>query len=170
MKEYFFPTDQQLKKVLSFFGRDDISKVKLGITLGFLTKINSAKVEKNMQKYGVTKSKFNALVIIFHEDRGNSVPLSEIAKGLFVNKSTITGLIDGLVSLGLIKRVVPTTGDRRRILASLTDKGKTLLMDILPSHFRLIDKIFSSLTSDEIEQFQHIAEKIMDTGYEDEEL
>lgn len=54
------------------------------------------------------------------------MPLSELGDYLVVTRANITGLIDGLVKDGLVRRI-DHPDDRRMVLAELTDKGKRFI-------------------------------------------
>jgi len=51
--------------------------------------------------------------------------MNELARLLDLDKSSITGLIDRAERRGLVMRV-PSTTDRRSVLVSLTDRGRSL--------------------------------------------
>jgi long-chain acyl-CoA synthetase len=51
---------------------------------------------------------------------------SALADKLAVSRPSVTGVVDGLVARGLVRRD-PADGDRRRVDIDLTDTGRTLL-------------------------------------------
>ncbi len=51
---------------------------------------------------------------------------SKLAEKLAVSRPSVTGVVDGLVARGLVRRD-HTTGDRRRIDVGLTDAGRLVL-------------------------------------------
>lgn len=53
---------------------------------------------------------------------------SALADKLAVSRPSITGVVDGLVARGLVRRD-HTSGDRRRIDVGLTDAGRRILAD-----------------------------------------
>lgn len=54
--------------------------------------------------------------------------MNELARLLGLDKSSVTGLIDRAERRGLVVRV-PSTTDRRAVLVSLTDHGRSLASD-----------------------------------------
>jgi MarR family transcriptional regulator, lower aerobic nicotinate degradation pathway regulator len=51
--------------------------------------------------------------------------MNELARLLDLDKSSVTGLVDRAERRGLVERV-PSTADRRAVLVSLTDRGRSL--------------------------------------------
>jgi len=54
--------------------------------------------------------------------------MNELARLLDLDKSSVTGLVDRAEHRGLVARV-PSTADRRAVLVSLTDHGRSLASD-----------------------------------------
>jgi DNA-binding MarR family transcriptional regulator len=61
--------------------------------------------------------------------RDRTPSMNELAKLLGLDKSSITGLIDRAERRGLVVRV-PSTADRRAVLVSLTDHGRSLVSEV----------------------------------------
>jgi MarR family transcriptional regulator, lower aerobic nicotinate degradation pathway regulator len=53
--------------------------------------------------------------------------MNELARLLGLDKSSVTGLVDRAERRGLVARV-PSTADRRAVLVSLTDRGRSLVV------------------------------------------
>jgi MarR family transcriptional regulator, lower aerobic nicotinate degradation pathway regulator len=58
--------------------------------------------------------------------RDRTPTMNELARILDLDKSSVTGLIDRAERRGLVVRV-PSTADRRAVLVSLTDRGRSLV-------------------------------------------
>jgi DNA-binding MarR family transcriptional regulator len=54
--------------------------------------------------------------------------MNELARLLDLDKSSVTGLVDRAERRGLVARV-PSTADRRSVLVTLTDHGRSLVSD-----------------------------------------
>ena len=72
--------------------------------------------------YNVSAAQINCLLAL-HEN--GPLPLSQIAKYVMVNSSTVTGVIDRLEKKDLVKRL-RVSKDRRVITVELTKSGKML--------------------------------------------
>lgn len=80
-------------------------------------------VEVALGKADVSMSQYRILMLL---DEGPAVA-SRLAEHLAVTRPTVTAVVDGLVARGLVQRVHPDDGDRRRIDLSLTTAGRDLL-------------------------------------------
>jgi len=76
------------------------------------------------------------------------MPLSELGEFLVVTRANITGLVDGLVKDGLVRRI-DHPEDRRMVLAELTEKGRKFISWFAPRHQALVKNLGSCLSSDE---------------------
>lgn len=81
---------------------------------------------KKVEHLGVTASQAMVLNFLGEEDRILSRVLRQ---KLQITSATMTGILDRLEKIGLIKRQ-PHPGDRRAILVCLTDKGACYAKDI----------------------------------------
>jgi DNA-binding MarR family transcriptional regulator len=61
--------------------------------------------------------------------RDRKPTMNQLAKLLALDKSSITGLVDRAERRGLVVRV-PSTADRRSVLVSLTDDGRSLVSHV----------------------------------------
>jgi DNA-binding MarR family transcriptional regulator len=89
-------------------------------------------LDRGLRKHGLTTPTFNVLMIL----EGSPVPLCpwEIGERLLVTRGTVTGLLDSLERLELIRRV-PNPDDRRSLRIELTSKAKPLLKKVWAEHF-----------------------------------
>jgi MarR family transcriptional regulator, lower aerobic nicotinate degradation pathway regulator len=60
--------------------------------------------------------------------RDRTPTMNELAKLLGLDKSSVTGLVDRAERRGLVVRA-PSATDRRAVLVSLTDRGRSLVSD-----------------------------------------
>jgi MarR family transcriptional regulator, lower aerobic nicotinate degradation pathway regulator len=61
--------------------------------------------------------------------RDRKPSMNELARLLTLDKSSITGLVERAERRGLVVRV-PSTADRRSVLVSVTDDGRSLVSDV----------------------------------------
>jgi DNA-binding MarR family transcriptional regulator len=80
------------------------------------------------KKYQISASQLNCLLAL-HES--GPLPLSQIAKSILVNSSTVTGIIDRLEQKGLVERS-RISADRRVITIYLTETGNRLAENAPP--------------------------------------
>src|SRR3954449_8489714 len=78
-----------------------------------------------LRPYGITFSRFEALVLLVHSQEG-SLPLSKIGERLQVHATSVTNVIDRLEAAGLVRRE-PNPRDGRGTLAVITEEGRQVV-------------------------------------------
>ena len=92
----------------------------------------------------ITPGRINILMTL-DSQADKRMPLSELGNHLVVTRANITGLVDGLVKDGLVRRV-DHPEDRRMVFAELTDKGRKFIAWFAPRHHKLVNEIGSCLS------------------------
>lgn len=85
--------------------------------------------------------------------------MSELAQYLGISRPAATGLIDRLISQGLVERRYDDA-DRRVIKIKITSKGQKIVSDIWNQKRRSYKKVFSQISAQERKQYIQIMEKI----------
>jgi DNA-binding MarR family transcriptional regulator len=85
--------------------------------------------------------------------------MSLLARNLGFKCSTITGLVDRLVALGLARRHSPET-NRRQVLAEITPKGARILAQVRAERRRVLIGMFKLVSAQERAVYLSIIEKI----------
>ena len=116
------------------------------LTLSTLHDAISKILNARLGEYDLSIASFNVLAIL--DERG-ATPLNEIGALLIKTAANVTGLVDGLVKRGLVKRL-PHPEDRRVKLAELSPSGRELLGVVLPRHQAGMRQLFSALNPDEL--------------------
>lgn len=83
-----------------------------------------AELDAMLRTYGITFSRYEALVLLVHSSSG-SLPLSKIGERLQVHATSATNVIDRLEGAGLVRRE-PNPLDGRGTLAVITDAGREI--------------------------------------------
>jgi len=81
-----------------------------------------AELDALLRPYGITFSRYEALVLLTFSQRG-SLPLSKIGERLQVHATSVTNVVDRLEAAGLVRRE-PNPRDGRGTLAVITDEGR----------------------------------------------
>jgi DNA-binding MarR family transcriptional regulator len=92
-------------------------------TLGLAYQRVNALQRDEKRCFGVSLSRCVTLETLLREGR---LPVRELASRLGLDASTVTRSIDGLVREGLVRRTRDERRDRRRVLVSLTPRGRAL--------------------------------------------
>lgn len=91
---------------------------------------------------------------------GQALPMHSVSGVLICDASNVTGIVDRLLSQGLITREEKPE-DRRVKMISLTDKGEELRRTIFSTFDDFVVPGFSELTEDEKAQLRSILLKIL---------
>ena len=105
---------------------------------------------------GVTLAQCHALLEIASK---NKESVTELAKTLSLDKSTVSRTIDGLVSMGLVDRSIPEENRRTSIL-QLTKEGENVCLSINGNNDKYISSTLSILTKAEQEELLRLFGKI----------
>ncbi len=105
---------------------------------------------------GVTLAQCHALLEI---ESKNKESVTELAKTLGLDKSTVSRTIDGLVNMGLVDRSIPMENRRTSIL-KLTESGINVCNSINCNNDKYIHDTLSILTEAEKEELISLFEKV----------
>lgn len=93
------------------------------------------------------------------------VPLSTISSQMMCDNSNLTGIVDRLISKGLVERR-PDPQDRRVSLICLTEDGADTLRRLRPRHHASVQKRMRKLSNSEMEQLRNLLQTLHE-GLED---
>ncbi len=85
--------------------------------------------------------------------------MREVADYLFVTPPAVTGLVDKLVKIQLVRRDF-SSSDRRIIIISLTPKGKTAISKIKNQSNELFISLFKAFSAQEKKSFLEVTKKM----------
>ena len=120
-------------------------------------------VKKDMDSYGVNPTEFMVLELLYN--RGAQA-IQVIGNKVLLASSSITYVIDQLEKKDFVKRK-QNKEDRRVTLVSLTTKGEKLMAEIFPQHSSVIEKLFESLTDQDLIK---LSDNLKAIGYKAVEL
>jgi len=96
------------------------------------------------------------LMAIYEED---GVPVTKIAPRIGMEPNSLSRTLNSLEESGAIMRK-PDENDQRKVLVFLTDEGKKLRKIALKTVFNLEKKITQNLTTEQLEIFNEVIEKV----------
>jgi DNA-binding MarR family transcriptional regulator len=100
----------------------------------------------------MTGARYTLLMTLYFS-RENHLAQNEISRELNVSRTNITNLIDGLERDGLVERM-PNPADRRVSYARLTERGRSLCLQLMPSMTDLMEDATRDFSPDERAQFR----------------
>ncbi|CEP77369.1 MAG: MarR family transcriptional regulator [Defluviitoga tunisiensis] len=96
---------------------------------------------KVLKDFDISPAQFDVMQIIYF--RGPKM-LSDISKRLGITKSTTTGIVSRLETMGyLTKEKSPE--DRRVYMVNITQKGKNIIEEVIETRVKLIEKVYNKL-------------------------
>ena len=114
--------------------------------------------KKMLEKEGLEVSP-GQLVVLYALYKKDNISISELSKEVFLDNSTLTGLIDRLGRADLVLRV-DAPNDRRSYQIVLTKKAKRLKKDTLRVMKDIENKMLEEFSEDEVLLFRSILERI----------
>jgi DNA-binding MarR family transcriptional regulator len=105
-----------------------------------------------------TSIQFGLLLCLARSAEGLSQ--SEIAGQLAVDRATLTELVHRMSDQGHVA-VARDPRDGRRRVASLTDDGRDLLLELYSPALEVNDRLFDPLTAEEADQFTALLRRIL---------
>lgn len=106
--------------------------------------------------YDITLPRFDLMAQLDKAPGG--MKLGELSQRLMVSNGNITGLVDRLVSQGLLDRQ-PSPTDRRTQLVKLTAEGRRAFRAMAAAHENWIADLFSDLSKNEQETLMRLLGK-----------
>lgn len=92
-------------------------------------------------------------------EKNTEISISELAKNLSLDKSTISRTVDGLVNINLVDRNIPKE-NRRKALLNLTQSGKQVCNTINFTNDKYIENVLGDFSSGEREDFLILLKKL----------
>jgi DNA-binding MarR family transcriptional regulator len=117
--------------------------------------------KKALEKAGLEVSP-GQLVVLYSLYKRDNISISELSKDVFLDNSTLTGLIDRLARADLVRRV-EAPHDRRSYQIVLTKKAKLLRNHALKVMSDIEAKMLESFSEDEVRAFRGILQHIYST-------
>ena len=130
--------------------------------IGFITNIASKRLSdefnRRLESYGVTRVNW---IAIYYIGENNGISQRELANKMDVNESSIARLLDRMEKEELTVRK-KDPHDRRTARVYLTEKGEKLRVSLIPLAEEFQNDVTRGLSSDELETFKKVLDKMVD--------
>ena len=110
----------------------------------------------NFEKTGLGFSDFAVLEALLHK---GPLPVNVIGPKVNLTPGSISVAVDRLVAKGLVSRV-ESSHDRRVRIVALTPRGKSVITPVFRAHAATMEKVFSGLSRDEMQQLEQQLKRI----------
>jgi DNA-binding MarR family transcriptional regulator len=105
--------------------------------------------ERFKAQFDMTLPRFDVMAALYRKPDG--MLMSEIARFLIVSNGNVTGIVDRLVSEGLVARS-QRNGDRRTSFITLTRRGRNAFESMASAHEHWIDELLGGVSARDAEQ------------------
>ncbi len=114
-----------------------------------------------MRDEPVSVPRLRILLRLWLEEQMGCSPVNptHLSRTQQLSKNTISEHLRALEADRLIERELDQS-DRRQFKIHLTDAGRTLVREAAPSHAHMLNELLTPLSSEEIEQLQHLLGKL----------
>lgn len=116
----------------------------------------NGRLSRHLSDANLTVSQFGTLEALLHLGPLNQ---RELGQKLLKSGGNITLVIDNLQKNGLVEKKTDPN-DRRAVIISLTEKGRSFIEEFFPQHLAKIKEEFSCLNNKEKEQLAGICKKL----------
>lgn len=121
---------------------------------------NVAEIDRKTAKiaadHGLTMTQFGVLEALYNK---GDMTVGCVQKKILSTAGTIPVVVNNLVKMGLVQRL-SNQKDRRQSILSLTEEGKALIGTVAPLNEEMLKEHFSTLTSQEQQEFLNIMKKL----------
>ncbi len=102
--------------------------------------------ERFRSQFDTTLPRFDVMAALYRSPEG--LRMSELSSELKVSNGNVTGIVDRLVSEGMIVRV-PVDSDRRAMIVRLTARGREAFEQLAGEHEGWVDGLLGGVGMDE---------------------
>ncbi|GAJ98014.1 LOW QUALITY PROTEIN: transcriptional regulator, MarR family [Geomicrobium sp. JCM 19055] len=113
-------------------------------------------VEHDIRSHGLNPTEFAVIELLYNK---GDQPVQKIGEKVLIASSSITYVVDKLEKKRL-HATKPCPNDRRITFVSITEKGRSFMDEIFPSHVEAIESIMEGLDSEEKEQAIDLLKKL----------
>ncbi len=92
-------------------------------------------------------------------EKNSEISISELAKNLSLDKSTVSRTVEGLVNISLVNRIIPKE-NRRKAILNLTENGNKVCKTINYTNDTYIENILNDFSINEQEEFLRLFKKL----------
>lgn len=122
-------------------------RLRLWIRLLRASRTIEAELRERLKKeFDTTLPRFDVMAALYRSPEG--MLMSDLSRFLLVSNGNITGIVDRLVSEGLVTRA-RRNGDRRTSMVRLTEEGSKSFAAIAAAHENWVGELLGTVSEDE---------------------
>ena len=142
--------------------RPDLDASPMGI-VGRISRLGVLLVKQQTRvftRYGLDFASFDVLATLRRNGPPHELTPSQLARCMLVTPGAVAQRMNRLEAAGLITRT-HSTADRRIITVALTDRGKSLVDDVLPDHMSNEERMLSDLSEADRETLAGLLRRLL---------
>ncbi|AZV79692.1 MarR family transcriptional regulator [Parasedimentitalea marina] len=142
--------------------RPDLDVTAMGIIgrVALLYLAYQKEMNRNFVRFGLNSAKFDVLATLRRAGAPHMLSPGALLQATMVASGTMTNRIDRLEKDGLVRRSV-NPDDSRSFLISLTDRGLTLVDEVVTEHVQIQASMMAGLDPTEVEALQALLSKAL---------
>lgn len=122
-------------------------RLRLWIRLLRASRTIEAELRERLKKeFDTTLPRFDVMAALYRSPEG--MLMSDLSRFLLVSNGNVTGIVDRLVSEGLVTRA-RRNGDRRTSMVRLTEQGTKSFAAIAAAHENWVGELLGTVSEDE---------------------
>ncbi|TGP20411.1 MULTISPECIES: MarR family transcriptional regulator [unclassified Mesorhizobium] len=122
-------------------------RLRLWIRLLRASRTIEAELRERLKKeFDTTLPRFDVMAALYRSPEG--MLMSDLSRFLLVSNGNVTGIVDRLVSEGLVMRA-RRNGDRRTSMVRLTEEGSKSFAAIAAAHESWVGELLGTVSDDE---------------------
>lgn len=122
-------------------------RLRLWIRLLRASRTIEAELRDRLKKdFDTTLPRFDVMAALNRAPEG--MLMSDLSRFLLVSNGNVTGIVDRLVSEGLVKRA-RRNGDRRTSMVRLTEEGSSAFAQIAAAHERWVGELLGGVSDED---------------------
>jgi len=132
---------------LSAISKDSKERLRLWIRMLRASRTIEAELRERLrQEFDTTLPRFDVMAALYRAPEG--MLMSGLSSFLLVSNGNVTGIVDRLVTEGLVTRA-RRNGDRRTSMVKLTDAGKAQFKAMAAAHETWIGELLAGVGEDD---------------------
>jgi len=125
-------------------------KLRLWIRLLRASRIIESELRERLaRQFDTTLPRFDVMAALYRTPEG--MMMSDLSRFLLVSNGNVTGIVDRLVSEGLVQRA-RRNGDRRTSIVRLTKIGHDTFRKMASAHERWVGELMAGVTKSDAQQ------------------
>lgn len=155
----FCLTEAEVKGII---GSLNDSRVQILMILGMLNNMQKAKMDRELERIGLTSTQLQVLVFILHNNLGeHELTAKELQQRFRVSNPTMSGILKRLEKKDLIERI-PGKADKRNKQIRIKGDIFSLCPNIIKERINKEEQnMFRNFTEEEIERLLQLLTKLL---------